>query len=43
MTTAGEDMRNEDPLLTAGGNINWCIHHGNQEDDFSETNAVTNM
>lgn len=42
MTIAGEDMRNEDPLLTAGGNINWCIHHGNQ-DGFSETNAVTNM
>ena len=30
----GEGMERREPFYTAGGNLNWCSHYGEQDGDF---------
>jgi len=31
---AGEDVETREPSYTVGGNVNWCIHYGEQYGGF---------
>ena len=36
ITNVGDDVEKRGHLYTAGGNVNWCSHHGKQRGDFSK-------
>jgi hypothetical protein len=36
-------MGKEDNFLIAGGNVNWCGHHGNQDGGSSKSRARTSI
>ena len=40
-TNAGEDAEKKEPTFTAGGNVNWSYHYGNEYGNTSE-NSIQN-
>ena len=40
ITIIGEGVEKRGPLCTAGGNVNWCSHYGEQYRGFSKKSKI---